>query len=65
MARPIRLPAGSTRKIDLHVRTIGLGAMILMTFLLTPFESGSIVPAKNLIASRKLVRDVKKTRKMA
>lgn len=39
--------------------------MILMTFLLTPFESGLIVPAKNLTASRNSYATSKKPGKMA
>lgn len=47
----------TARRIDPRVGTIGLGPMILMTLLLTPFESGLIVPAKNLFASARLLRD--------
>ncbi|QOY62694.1 hypothetical protein INQ40_12640 [Lysobacter sp. H21R4] len=43
------------RAIDPVARTIGLVPMILMTVFLTPFESGLIVPAKNLQVSGKLL----------
>jgi len=44
------------RAIDPRARTIGLVPMILMTVFLTPFESGLIVPAKNLWVSGKLLK---------
>ena len=47
------------RAIDPNSRTIGLIPMILMTIFLTPFESGLIVPAKNLMVSAKLLRQLR------
>jgi hypothetical protein len=44
------------RTIDPTARTIGLIPTIIMTLLLTPFESGLIVPAKNLWVSAKLIK---------
>ena len=44
------------RAIDPSAKTIGLVPMIIMTVLFTPFESGLVVPAKNLLVSRKLLR---------
>ena len=44
------------RTIDPSAKTIGLVPMIIMTVLFTPFESGLVVPAKNLLVSRKLLR---------
>ena len=44
------------RAIDPSSTTIGLVPMILMTIFLTPFESGLIVPAKNLWVSGKLLK---------
>lgn len=44
------------RAIDPSAKTIGLVPMIIMTVLFTPFESGLVVPAKNLLVSRKLIR---------
>ena len=49
----------AARRIDPAARTIGLGPMLLMTVLLTPFESGLIVPAKNLHASAKVLRNAR------
>ncbi|WP_182825448.1 hypothetical protein [Luteimonas sp. MC1782] len=45
------------RAIDPSAKTIGLVPMIIMTVLFTPFESGLVVPAKNLLVSGKLVRE--------
>ncbi len=47
------------RAIDPSSRTIGLIPMILMTIFLTPFESGLIVPAKNLMVPAKLLRQLR------
>jgi len=47
------------RAIDPRSRTIGLIPMILMTIFLTPFESGLIVPAKNLWVSGRLLKQLK------
>lgn len=44
------------RAIDPSAKTIGLVPMIIMTVLFTPFESGLVVPAKNLLVSHKLLR---------
>ncbi|MGY1531538.1 hypothetical protein [Luteimonas sp. A649] len=44
------------RAIDPTAKTIGLIPMIIMTVLFTPFESGLVVPAKNLLVSGRLVR---------
>ena len=49
----------AARAIDPAARTLGLGPMLLMTVLLTPFESGLIVPAKNLHASAKVLRQAR------
>ena len=45
------------RAIDPSAKTIGLVPMIIMTVLFTPFESGLVVPAKNLLVSGRLVRE--------
>ena len=45
------------RTMDPRARTIGLVPMIIMTVFLTPFESGLIVPAKNLWVSGKLLKE--------
>jgi len=44
------------RKIDSNSRTYGLVPVILATIFLTPFESGLILPAKNLWVSRCILR---------
>jgi len=45
------------RAIDPSAKTIGLVPMIIMTVVFTPFESGLVVPAKNLLVSGRLVRE--------
>ena len=44
------------RAIDPRTGTIGLAPMIIMTASLTPFESGLVAPARNLLASGKLLK---------
>lgn len=44
------------RKIDPTSRTYGLLPVILATVFLTSFESGLILPAKNLWISRRILR---------
>ena len=44
------------RALDPRCATIGLVPMLVMTVLFSPFESGLVVPAKNLIASGRLLR---------
>lgn len=44
------------RKIDPTSRTYGLIPVILATIFLTPFESGLILPAKNLWVSRCIIQ---------
>ena len=45
------------RAIDPSAKTIGLVPMIIMTVVFTPFESGLVVPAKNLLVSGRVVRE--------
>ncbi|MCE7033456.1 hypothetical protein LY625_12680 [Lysobacter sp. GX 14042] len=47
------------RILDPRARTIGLVPMLVMTVLFTPFESGLIVPAKNLLVSGRLLRQAR------
>ncbi|WP_154656491.1 hypothetical protein [Novilysobacter defluvii] len=47
------------RSIDPRAKTIGLVPMLIMTVLFTPFESGLVVPAKNLWVSGKLLREAR------
>jgi len=47
------------RAIDPHAKTIGLVPMLIMTVLFTPFESGLVVPAKNLVVSGRLLRQAR------
>ncbi len=49
------------RSIDPRAKTIGLVPMLIMTVLFTPFESGLVVPAKNLWVSGKLLREARLT----
>jgi hypothetical protein len=44
------------RSIDPAARTIGLVPVLVTTFILSPFESGLILPLKNLLAANKLLR---------
>jgi hypothetical protein len=45
----------ASRKIDPNARTAGLKAILLFTLFLTPFESGLVLPARNLWVSRKIL----------
>jgi hypothetical protein len=44
------------RAVDPRARTAGWVLVILFTIFLTPFESGLILPAKNLLVSRRILR---------
>ncbi len=44
------------RAIDPKARTVGLVPVVITTIILSPFESGLILPAKNLIAANRLLR---------
>ena len=44
------------RRIDPTARTVGLLPVILTTIFLSPFESGLILPARNLWVSRCILR---------
>jgi hypothetical protein len=44
------------RAIDPKARTAGWPLIVLFTLFLTPFESGLILPAKNLLVSRRMLR---------
>ena len=44
------------RSIDPSARTVGLVPVIVTTFVLSPFESGLILPLKNLFAANKLLK---------
>ncbi len=44
------------RAIDPGAHTAGWGQVVLVTVFLTPFESGLIMPAKNLWISRRILR---------
>ncbi|MFT4099753.1 MAG: hypothetical protein QM674_01730 [Burkholderiaceae bacterium] len=44
------------RAIDPSAKTAGWVPVILFTIFLTPLESGLILPAKNLLASRRILR---------
>jgi hypothetical protein len=45
------------RAIDPAAKTVGWVPIILFTVFLTPFESGLILPAKNLLVSRRILRE--------
>lgn len=44
------------RKIDPAASTVGWVPVLITTFLLSPFESGLILPAKNLFAASRILR---------
>lgn len=44
------------RAIDPRARTVGLVPVIVTTIILSPFESGLVLPAKNLLAANRLLR---------
>ncbi len=44
------------RAIDPASHTVGWVPVLITTFVLSPFESGLILPAKNLLAANKLLR---------
>lgn len=43
------------RAIDPSARTAGIVPIVLFTIFLTPFESGLVLPARNLWLSRKIL----------
>ena len=44
------------RSIDPNARTVGLVPVIVTTFVLSPFESGLLLPLKNLLFANKLLK---------
>lgn len=46
----------ASRAIDPKAQTAGWFLIVLFTIFLTPFESGLILPAKNLLVSRRILR---------
>jgi hypothetical protein len=52
------------RAIDPSARSAGLVHVILFTVFLTPFESGLILPARNLLVSRRILRAFDKVRQV-
>lgn len=47
------------RRIDPSARTVGLVPVLVTTVVLSPFESGLILPAKNLIEANRILRTYK------
>ena len=47
---------GLCRKIDPAARTVGLLPVVITTLVLSPFESGLILPAKNLFVANRILR---------
>jgi hypothetical protein len=43
------------RRIDPAAPTVGWVPVLITTFVLSPFESGLILPAKNLLAARRIL----------
>ena len=46
------------RAIDPRARTVGLVPVVITTIVLSPFESGLVLPAKNLLAANRILRPV-------
>ena len=44
------------RTLDPAARTVGLWPVVITTLLLSPFESGLILPARNLFAANRVLR---------
>lgn len=44
------------RGIDPAAPTVGWVPVLITTFVLSPFEAGLILPAKNLLAARRILR---------
>lgn len=44
------------RAIDAKARTVGLIPVLVITLVLSPFESGLVLPAKNLLEANRLLR---------
>jgi hypothetical protein len=44
------------RSIDPAAHTVGWVPVLVTTFVLSPFESGLILPAKNLLAANRILR---------
>lgn len=44
-----------SRALDPRARTLGWGPVLLVTLVLSPFESGLVLPLKNLWVSRRLL----------
>lgn len=45
------------RAIDPYSRTVGWIPVLITTFVLSPFESGLVLPARNLLAANRLLRE--------
>ena len=45
------------RALDPRARTVGLVPVLVTTVILSPFESGLVLPLKNLLVARRLLRD--------
>jgi hypothetical protein len=44
------------RALDPHARTVGLTVVLVTTLVLSPFESGLLLPLKNLLVANALLR---------
>lgn len=47
------------RAIDTSARTVGLVPVIVTTLVLSPFESGLILPLKNMLAANRVLRQAR------
>jgi hypothetical protein len=48
------------RALDPRARTVGLVPVVVTTIILSPFESGLILPLKNLMATNRILREARR-----
>ena len=48
------------RALDPRARTVGLVPVLVTTVILSPFESGLVLPLKNLLVANRLLREARK-----
>jgi len=47
------------RALDPRARTVGLVPVLVTTIILSPFESGLVLPLKNLLVANRLLREAR------
>lgn len=48
------------RALDPRARTVGLVPVLITTVILSPFESGLVLPLKNLLVASRLLREARR-----